>query len=388
MHEISVEERRARLGLRHRLAVAAGSVEEAVSDVVAFHSSDPTTVYLSAWARVRDFTRDSMERSLYEARTLVRMLGMRRTLFVVPADAAQLVQRGCTDDILAAERRRLVPLLEDQGIADDGESWLRTASESALAELHDRGEAATAHLTTALPELAGRVTMGAGRWAADVSLSSRVLFLLAAEGRILRTRPRGSWISSHYHWAPTVDWLGAPLADVDPETARSELLRRWLARFGPATARDIRWWMGWTMAKTNAALEALPTATVTVDGAEAHVASDDVDPVSEPGPWVAMLPGLDPTTMGWKERGWYLGDHGAELFDSNGNAGPTIWADGRIVGGWSQQRDGTVVTQLLEDVGTEAAAAIEQEAGRLEAWLDGVVTPRFPTPLSRRLSGR
>jgi hypothetical protein len=92
--------------------------------------------------------------------------------------------------------------------------------------------------------------------------------------------------------------------------------------------------------------------------------------------------------MGWRARDWYLGVHQAVLFDSNGNAGPTIWADGRIVGGWAMRADGEVVTRLLEDVGREASQAVAAEAGRLTAWLQAArVVPRFPTPLHKELVG-
>jgi hypothetical protein len=91
--------------------------------------------------------------------------------------------------------------------------------------------------------------------------------------------------------------------------------------------------------------------------------------------------------MGWKERDWYLGHHAGALFDRNGNAGPTIWADGRVVGGWAQAAEGGIVTRLLEPIGDDAAAAIDAERERLERWLGSVrVTPRFRTPLDRELS--
>jgi hypothetical protein len=97
-----------------------------------------------------------------------------------------------------------------------------------------------------------------------------------------------------------------------------------------------------------------------------------------------LLPGLDPTTMGWSERDWYLGPHKADIFDSNGNGGLTAWWDGRIVGGWNQSAEGDVYLQLLEDVGADAVVALEAEAERLTRWLDGVrVALRFPSPLSR-----
>jgi hypothetical protein len=88
-------------------------------------------------------------------------------------------------------------------------------------------------------------------------------------------------------------------------------------------------------------------------------------------PWAALLPVLDPTVMGWKERDFYLGPHGPMLFDTNGNAGTTAWWDGRVVGCWAQDPDGVVVLNLLEDVGSAARAALDAEAARLTAWLDG-----------------
>jgi hypothetical protein len=100
-----------------------------------------------------------------------------------------------------------------------------------------------------------------------------------------------------------------------------------------------------------------------------------------------LLPALDPAPMGWQERTWYLGAHRAACFDRSGNIGPTVWSDGRIVGGWAQRKDsGEVVVRLLEDIGAEAEAAVHAEAQRLRAWVgDARVTPRFRTPLEREL---
>jgi hypothetical protein len=101
---------------------------------------------------------------------------------------------------------------------------------------------------------------------------------------------------------------------------------------------------------------------------------------------VRLLPALDPTVMGWAERDWYLGAHRTALFDRNGNAGPTIWADGRVVGGWAHRADGTVAVRLLEDVGAEVTGAVDTAAGQLEAWLgERRFTPRFRTPLEKEL---
>jgi hypothetical protein len=114
---------------------------------------------------------------------------------------------------------------------------------------------------------------------------------------------------------------------------------------------------------------------------------DDLEASPSAEPSAALLPGLDPTTMGWKEREWYLSREADRLFDRNGNAGPTIWWDGRVVGGWAQRDDATVAYHLLDDIGAEAAQAVITAAHDLEMWLDGTrVRPRFRTPLERELT--
>ncbi len=94
--------------------------------------------------------------------------------------------------------------------------------------------------------------------------------------------------------------------------------------------------------------------------------------------------------MGWKARDWYLDPgHVPRLFDRSGNIGPTVWWNGRIIGGWAQRADGEIVWRLLtDDGGREAASAVADEAARLAAWVGEVrVTPRFRTPLERELTG-
>ena len=150
---------------------------------------------------------------------------------------------------------------------------------------------------------------------------------------------------------------------------------------------DLTWWTGWSARQVRAALAAVEAVEVELEDGTGFVGPGDLEPAPECGSWVALLPALDPTVMGWKERTWYLGDHQAELFDRNGNAGPTVWLDSRIVGGWAQRPDGSVAVELLEGLPPEARERIAAEAERTRAWLGGtVVTPRFRTPLERRLA--
>jgi hypothetical protein len=151
---------------------------------------------------------------------------------------------------------------------------------------------------------------------------------------------------------------------------------------------DIAWWTGWNLGDTRRAVAANDTIDVDLDGEVGVLLRSDFEPVAAPPPWVALLPALDPTPMGWSGRDWYISpDYRAALFDKTGNIGPTIWSDGRVVGGWGQRPDGTVVWRLLENIGTAATSAVEAESARLTEWLDGVrVIPRFRTPLEKELS--
>src|SRR5262249_54247923 len=157
-------------------------------------------------------------------------------------------------------------------------------------------------------------------------------------------------------------------ADWTTVDAQAELIRRWLRSFGPGTVADICWWTGLGARAVKRALESIGAVEVELDGEAGVVLADDVEPVAAAEPWVALLPALDPTPMGWKGRDWFLGPHAQLLFDRSGNIGPSVWLSGRIVGGWSQQSSGEVAVRLLEDVGAETSAKIDQAAQQLGQW--------------------
>ena len=398
---VDARQRRARVGRRHHLAGAARAADPVAvaGDLVGLHGSDPATVFLAARARMRrpGDAVPGLEAALYEERTLIRTLGMRRTMFVVPLDLVAVVQAAVTDALVPGERRRAARMVEDSGIAADGAAWLAAMEAETLAELVTRKEATGAEISRAVAGLNHQIPVGEGTtWAGTIGMTTRVLFLLATEQRIVRGRPKGTWTSSQYRWSPIEAWLPGGVPTVPPEAARAELARRYLATYGPATTADLKWWTGWTLGQARAALADVGAVEVVLGeeggpqggaGVRGWVLPDDVEPLAPPRPWVALLPSLDPTTMGWRERGWYLGEHGPALFDRNGNAGPTVWADGRIVGGWAQRRSGEVVHRLLEDVGKETAATVAEATADLEAWLGPMrITPRFPTPLQKSLS--
>jgi hypothetical protein len=391
---VSAAQRRARVLERHRLrpASAAGSVAEAVESMIVLHATDPVTVYLSAWARTGCAVGE-VDEAIYTERVLIRMLGMRRTVFLVPAALAPTVQAACTDDVAKRLRRQLEKDLATGGVGDgDPAGWLRDLGTGVLAALHTRGGGASgAQLSEDEPRLRTQLSFSLDKsYGGTAYITSRVLVLLAAEGHMVRGHRRGGWSSGQFEWFPASAWLrtAAGRAELDANAARVELARRWLRSFGPALVTDLQWWAGWTGGQTKAALAGLPVKEVDLEGRPGIALADDLEfPAGEVAPVAALLPALDPTPMGWQERDWYLGAHRPALFDRTGNIGPTLWWEGRVVGGWAQRASGEVVCRLLEDIGADGEAAISRGAARLEAWF-GInrVTPRFRTPLERELT--
>ena len=387
---VSAAERRRRLAVRHHLApgARAETVAAAAVDIVGLHGTDPASVYLGVWARTRQVDKAAIERALYEERSLVRMLGMRRTVFVVPVDLVPVIQAACTDQIAERMRRQLAQAIETSGIAADGASWLKDVGEATVHALAARGTATGAELAQDEPRLRAQIVYATDKsYGGPANVTTRLLTLLSAEGLIVRGRPRGGWTSSQVTWSAAED-----LARPPAPAARVELARRWLSAFGPALVSDLQWWTGLTAGQVKQALAQLDVTEVDLDGSPGVMLAADVpglDDAPTVEPWGALLPALDPTAMGWRERAWYVGVHTAALFDRSGNIGPTAWWDGRIVGGWAQRKDGEIAVRLLEDVGAEAAAAIAAEAQRLREWIGpgATVTPRFRTPLERDLTG-
>jgi hypothetical protein len=395
VRQFDAAERRARIGVRHRLAMGARAkcAEEVAASLVAVHSTDAGSVFLAIWARLADRGASALEveRALYEERTLLRLMAMRRTMFVVDRDVAPMVHAACSLTVAARERAKLLKFMETGGVGGKHrEAWLGKAETAALEALAAGGELTATELAASDPKLSAELVLSRGaKYEARVKMASRVLTVLAAEGRVVRARPRGGWTSTQFRWAAMEGWAGEALEELPAAEAEAALAVRWLRAYGPASAEDLKWWTGWSVTQTKRALARDDVVACTLeDGEPGVVLADDVDSVAVPAPWVALLPALDATPMGFKRRDFYLGAHAERLFDVNGNVAPTVWADGRIVGGWARRPAGEIVFALLEDIGAEAEAAVTAEAAALTPRLgDATLAPRARgyAPLEREL---
>ena len=162
---ITVAERRARLGRRHRLTAGdrTDDVAAIATSMVALHCSDPAAMYLSAMARMRDPSITAVSDALHEERTVLRQHAMRRTLWVLTAGMARLAHASCTVALAGREWKRLVTMVEDSNIATDGAKWVAAAKRDTLAALNEVGEATARQLGQLVPALRAPLLMAQGK---------------------------------------------------------------------------------------------------------------------------------------------------------------------------------------------------------------------------------
>jgi hypothetical protein len=388
---ISVRRRRQAVVRRHHLAGDAASPEAVTRAVVALHATDPASVYLSVLARSAASTLPDVSAAMYERRALVRWMAMRRTLFLLPHADVPVVQAAISGPLAVVLRRRLVSQLKRNGteppIGGDLEAWLTRLQGLVEEALRARGSATGAELAADVPPLR---TFIPPRAASDrpQNVTSALLTMMSAQGHIVRGTPTGSWTSRQHRWEPVEQWWPGGLPELAAEDSQRELARRWLTRFGPATAGDLQWWTGWNQATLRHALRGLPVEEVDLHGgAGIALATDDPDDGATAQPSAALLPALDPTPMGWKQRDWFFGIPQHHVFDNRGNIGPTLWWDGEIIGSWAVTSEGQVRTAVLADRGAAARSAVQDVAARLEARLQGTaITPAIRTPIERELA--
>lgn len=379
MRHVPDIERRSRLVRRHALGPhRLADPLAAAESVVCLHSTEPPTVYLSLAVRAEGVTVDDVHRLLYDERSLVKQLAMRRTLFAFPRALLPAVWGSASARVAEQERKRIVKDAVAAGLAGDGEAWLEEARAQVLALLHEHGQLDARRIREGVPMLDAKVetsTNPEAKWGGPVQIAPRVLTWLGARAEIVRGVNGGHWRTSRPQWTPMEPWLGEEPVPLPEDDGYTELVRHWLARFGPGTENDVVWWLGATKAAVRRALAELDAVEVTLDGgATGWVLPDDLGQEEPVDPAAVLLPVLDPTTMGWKDRDFYLDPELTPyLFDTNGNGGTTAWWDGRVVGAWVQDEEGRVEVLLREDPGRDARRALEVEAERLTGWLDGQV---------------
>jgi hypothetical protein len=156
-----------------------------------------------------------------------------------------------------------------------------------------------------------------------------------------------------------------------PAVARAELVRRYLAAFGPATRADIADWSGLRVKDFAPAIEALEPLRRfrTEEGKELlDLPRAPLPPGDVPAP-VRFLPKWDSLLLGHKDRRRVMSDELRKtVIAKNGDVVQTFLVDGLVAGSWSLS-GGRVRLEPFGPIPGCAARELKEEAARLEAFV-------------------
>ena len=365
---------------------------QVVEDVCALHATAALTPYLSLWSRVKEFSHQQLDAELYERRRLVRILSMRRTLFIVPSEKLPVFFQATKKQVQRRFPRQANRLLVQAGLCQEGEEaeTLERLHRRITEVLADRGPSTMSEISDLVPELKTKIEYNVDKpYAGEFSLGSRLVPGMCILGHLVRAKPRGSWRSNLYEYAPLPAWLpGVDLEALTPGEAQARLVRWYLAALGPAIVEDIAWWSGLSKGEIRGALSTLDDELVEIEieglSGGYLMLAEDHQRLLETQLWKEpignLLPSLDPYIMGYRDRRRFLApEHYDQVFDRAGNAFATVWVNGRVVGVW-REMEAAIELLLWQDVESGALMTEAKRLGRFlgEEDVEVVVKPYPP----------
>ena len=306
-----------------------------IERLVGMQAQSPQAPYVGIWTRTTGFRRGSLERLLRQS-AIVRATATRQTLHLVTPRDYALIWAAMSETSFPWETERAKQLaLSVRALAADRP----VTSTEAIAQLES-----------------------------EYGVDARRAWRMARVAALI----------VHHHeralWQPRNDSRFVAIAEPQPHVpveARAEIFRRYLAAFGPSTRRDIGAWSRMRVAEIDAALELLEPLRRFRDEQGRELLDVPRAPLPDaetPAP-VRFLPKWDNVLLAWADRTRVLPEpYRKTVIKANGDVAQTFLVDGFVAGIWRVD-DGRVVLEPFEPLSAAARREIEDEAGRLEAFL-------------------
>jgi Winged helix DNA-binding domain len=318
------------------------AVLPAIERLAGLQAQWPPSPYIGLWSRVTGFKRESLERAVLSG-DVVKPTVMRGTLHLVTARDYPIFWTALREMPTWYDDGHLAHALK----AVKGARRLAEAAplthKQALAYLEERGHA---------DEVDRRRIFHAVR--------RRAHLLHAPESALWRGRPLGV-----FHPYPEPE-------PMEVLAARTELVRRYLAAFGPSTRADIADWSGLRVSDFADALEALEPLRRFRDenGRELlDLQRAPLPPADTPAP-VRFLPKWDNTLLAHADRRRILPEELRKtVIGKNGDVTQTFLVDGIVAGSWKADKKGKVELTPFAPLPRTARREVDEETARLEAWL-------------------
>ncbi|MCP2338673.1 winged helix DNA-binding domain-containing protein [Actinomadura rupiterrae] len=346
---------RATLARQLLLERADTSVVGAVGHLCGVQAQEPQEPFVGLWSRVAGFKARQLDEAL-SGREVVRTHLMRRTVHLVTA-ADALAWRARHDGML---RQKVLTTYRNELAGIDVEE-VAAAGRAVMADGQPR----------TMSELVRAVQ---DRWPEPPTRALGEL-LVAALIPMIQLPPRGLWQqSAGVRNLPLETWLGREVPSLptdDGDSVGQQLLRRYLAAYGPATGSDFRAWCGLT--GLPAAVKAVRDELVVFRDERGRELLDLPDAprpdAGAPAP-VRFLPAFDNAVLGYQDRSRIIdADH--QGLSVKGHR--MVLVDGRVTATWTA-RDRVLRIGLLRALTVPEEEAVRAEAHELAAFLDQDIT--------------
>ncbi len=315
------------------------SATAVIERLVGMQAQWPSAPYVGIWTRTASFRRRTLELEIVRG-TVLKATVMRQTLHLVTRRDYALLRSAMSETNFpweSAQVGRLAPKV--RALAVDGQ----ISTSEALAYIErEHG----------ISGLSGRRAWRYARVRAHI--------LQHPESAMWRARPDGRYMA-----------IDPPTETFVPVEARAEMLRRYLAAFGPSTKRDLTAWSMMHVPEITRSLELLEPLVRFRDehGRELlDVPRAQLPDPETPAP-VRFLPKWDNVLLAWADRTRVLPErYRKTVIKMNGDVAQTFLVDGFVAGTWSEE-GGHVVVEPFERLPRAVQREVKDEAERLEAFI-------------------
>ncbi|MHA2037920.1 MAG: winged helix DNA-binding domain-containing protein [Promethearchaeota archaeon] len=356
------------------------NILQIVDDICGLHATGTLEPYLTLFTRMKNFNKEDLDDELYKKKSLGRIRGMRKTLFILTKAMIPIVHTVIKYQTVKRDNK----YLEIRNISRKQYDDLAKEIISLLT---------TKELSTS--ELKKLIVT-------EKDLNA-VISVMCDEMLIIRGKPISSWKDRRLFYAPFTQYFpDIKLGVYDEPKATTKLINKYIRNYGPVTETDIVWWLGITKGKVRASLKQLSETLETVQIGSLEndylVHKSEIKTVKEielnSQPTINILPGLDPYIMGYKIRERYVNHLNYEcIFDRSGNGTTSILLDGYVIGVWDivEKPKPLIKFHLFERVNSPIYRKIKLECKRMGEFITGkdtaIIECNKMNPLTKRTMG-
>ncbi len=342
-----------------------------IAKICGLHAQVMSSAELTLWARVEDLEPGMVGEALWEHRSLVKTWAMRGTLHLLPAD--ELPTWVAAQGVLKP-RHHAKSWQKYYGLTyEEAEAMLAAITEALDGRMLTREELAQeVGRIMGSEEIGGKLHDGFGALLKPSAIRGDLLFAPSV-GRNVRFARPDQWLSG---WEPA-----------ETEVAAREVVRRYLAAYGPATREEFARWFGMTSpAQAGRLIEGLgeEVASVEIEGSRAWILAEHLPEVevAEPSGVVRLLPAFDHYVVAApRDREAVLPEAlKSRVYRAQGWLSPVLLVDGRMEGLWRHERKGDRLIVEIEPFAEQpewVRRATEEEGERLARFLGGELEFRW-----------